>query len=117
MNRIQKFTSFVYTKASWAGDQQRALQALDQLAPQANEQLVRAWLHVILYDQQAACGMHSATSPPISRRLTVAGQILRINNVILLNWQRNTYGIRCTPFAAHVRKRLRYAAPDLRPGY
>jgi hypothetical protein len=35
----------------------------------------------------------------------------------LFNRQRNTYGIRCTAFAAHVRKCLRYAAPAVPAGH
>jgi methionine synthase I (cobalamin-dependent) len=39
----------------------------------------------------------------------------------LSTWQRNTYGIRCTAFAAHVRKCLRkclrFAAPAVPAGH
>ena len=37
----------------WAADQRRSLQALNELSPTAKEQLVRAWLRVILFDEHA----------------------------------------------------------------
>jgi len=37
----------------WAADQRRALQALNELTPKAKEQLVRAWLQIILFDEHA----------------------------------------------------------------
>ena len=37
----------------WAADQNRALQALNELTPKAKEQLVRAWLQIILFDEHA----------------------------------------------------------------
>ncbi|TVQ42895.1 MAG: hypothetical protein EA370_00040 [Wenzhouxiangella sp.] len=44
-------------------------------------------------------------------------QFFRALGYDLLTRQRNTYGIRCAAFAAHVRKRLRCAAPAVPAGH
>jgi len=60
----------------WAADQRRSLQALNELAPTAKEQLVRAWLKVILHDEHAGnselellrayCASIHVPMPPLS---------------------------------------------------
>jgi hypothetical protein len=54
----------------------------------------------------------------IAARLFVeAGPTSEPATCSVLTWQRNTYGIRCAAFAAHVRKCLRFAAPAAPVGH